>query len=35
MRIVMEPKPKKLPDEVRDALCLKHYSIHTENADVD
>jgi hypothetical protein len=34
-RIVMEPKPKKLPDEVRDALCLKHYSIHTENADVD
>ena len=26
----MEPKPKKLLDQVRDALRLKHHSIHTE-----
>jgi integrase len=28
----MEPKPKKLLDQVRDAIRLKHYSIRTEQA---
>ena len=28
----MEPRPKKLLDQVRDALRLKHYSIRTEQA---
>jgi hypothetical protein len=31
----MEPKPKKLLDQVRDALRLKHYSIRTENSYVN
>lgn len=31
----MESKPKKLLDQVRDAIRLKHYSIRTENAYVD
>lgn len=31
----MEPPPKKLLDQVRDALHLKHYSIRTENSYVD
>jgi hypothetical protein len=31
----MEPRPKKLLDQVRDALRLKHYSIRTENSYVD
>lgn len=31
----MEPTPKKLLDQVRDALHLKHYSIRTENSYVD
>jgi site-specific recombinase XerD len=31
----MEPAPKKLLDQVRDALRLKHYSIRTENSYVD
>jgi hypothetical protein len=30
----MEPKPKKLLDQVRDAIRLKHYSIRTEQAYV-
>lgn len=34
-RIVMEPKPKKLQDQVQDTLRLKHYSIRTENTYVD
>jgi len=32
---MMEQKPRKLSDQVRDALRLKHYSIRTENAYVD
>ena len=28
----MEKRPKKLLDQVRDALRVKHYSIHTEAA---
>ena len=32
---MMETKPKKLLDQVRDALRLKHYSIRTENSYVD
>ena len=28
----MEPRPKKLLDQVRDAIRLKHYSIRTEQA---
>ncbi len=31
----MEPKPKKLLDQLRDAIRLKHYSIRTENSYVD
>jgi len=31
----MEPKPKRLLDQVRDALRLKHYSIRTENSYVN
>lgn len=31
----MEPKPRKLLDQVRDALHLKHYSIRTEQAYVN
>ena len=31
----MEPKPKKLLDQVRDTIRLKHYSIRTENSYVD
>lgn len=31
----MEPKPKKLLDQVRDAIRLKHYSIRTEQAYVN
>ena len=31
----MEPAPKKLLDQVRDTLRLKHYSIRTEEAYVD
>ena len=31
----MEPKPKKLLDQVRDTIRLKHYSIHTEEAYVN
>ncbi len=30
----MKPRPKKLLDQVRDALRLKHYSIRTENSYV-
>ena len=30
----MEPTPKKLLDQVRDAIRLKHYSIRTEQAYV-
>ncbi len=30
-----EAKPKKLLDQVRDALRLKHYSIRTENSYVN
>jgi site-specific recombinase XerD len=30
----MEPRPKKLLDHVRDAIRLKHYSRHTEQAYV-
>jgi integron integrase len=30
----MEPRPKKLLDHVRDAIRLKHYSLHTEHAYV-
>ena len=28
----MEPRPKKLLDQVRDAIRLKHYSIRTKQA---
>jgi len=31
----MEPAPKKLLNQVRDTLRLKHYSIRTENSYVD
>ncbi len=31
----MEPRPKRLLDQVRDALRLKHYSIRTEDSYVD
>lgn len=31
----MEPRPKKLLDQVRDAIRLKHYSIRTENSYAD
>jgi len=31
----MEPEPRKLLDQVRDALRLKHYSIRTEQAYVN
>jgi hypothetical protein len=31
----MEPTPKKLLDQVRDAIRLKHYSIRTEEAYVN
>ena len=31
----MEPTPKRLLDQVREAIRLKHYSIRTENAHVD
>jgi hypothetical protein len=31
----MEPAPKKLLDQVRDAIRLKHYSIRTEEAYVN
>jgi integron integrase len=31
---MMEPRPKKLLDHVRDAIRLKHYSLHTEQACV-
>ena len=31
----MEPAPKKLLDQVRDAIRLKHYSIRTEQAYVN
>ena len=31
----MEPRPKKLLDQVRDALRLKHYSIRTEDSYVN
>ena len=31
----MEPTPKKLFDQVRDAIRLKHYSIRTEQAYVN
>jgi hypothetical protein len=30
----MEPKPKKLLDQVRDAIRLKHYSDRTEESYV-
>jgi len=30
----MEQRPKKLLDQVRDAIRLKHYSIRTEEAHV-
>jgi Phage integrase, N-terminal SAM-like domain len=30
----MEPKPKKLLDQVRDAIRLKHYSYRTEESYV-
>jgi hypothetical protein len=29
----MEQRPKKLLDHVRDAIRLKDYSLHTEQAD--
>jgi hypothetical protein len=31
----MKPRPKKLLDQVRDAIRLKHYSIRTEEAYVN
>lgn len=31
----MEPAPKKLLDQVRDAIRLKHYSIRTEDSYVN
>jgi len=31
----MEPTPKRLLDQVREAIHSKHYSIRTENAYVD
>jgi hypothetical protein len=31
---IMEPKPKKLLDQSRDALRLKHYSDRTEESYV-
>ena len=31
----MEPTPKRLLDQLRAAIRLKHYSIRTENAYVD
>lgn len=31
----LEPRPKKLLDQMREALQLQHYSIRTENAYVD
>jgi len=31
----MEQRPKKLLDQVRDAIQLKHYSIRTEESYVD
>ncbi|MBM4431323.1 MAG: integron integrase, partial [Chloroflexi bacterium] len=31
----MEPAPKKLLDQVRDALRLKHYCVRTETSYVD
>lgn len=31
----MEPRPKKLLDQMRDATLRKHYSLRTENAYVD
>jgi len=31
----MEQRPKKLLDQVRDVIRLKHYSIRTEQAYVD
>jgi hypothetical protein len=30
----MEQRPKKLLDQVRDAIRLKHYSLHTEESYV-
>jgi hypothetical protein len=30
----MEPRPKTRLDHVRDAIRLKHYSLHTEHASV-
>jgi hypothetical protein len=30
----MEQRPKKLLDQVRDAIRLKHYSLHTEQSYV-
>lgn len=30
----LEPRPKKLLDQVRDVIRLKHYSIRTEEAYV-
>jgi integrase len=31
----MKPRPKKLLDQVRDAIRLKHYSIRTEEAYIN
>jgi hypothetical protein len=31
----MKPRPKKLLDQVRDAIRLKHYSIRTEDSYVN
>ena len=32
---MLEPAPKRLLDQVREAIRVKHYSIRTENAYVD
>ena len=35
MTVKYDPRLRGLLDQVRDALCLKHYSIHTEEAYVN
>jgi Phage integrase, N-terminal SAM-like domain len=31
----IEPQPRKLLDQVRDVMCLKHHSYRTEQSYVD
>ena len=33
--VTYEKPPKKLPDQMHDALKTKHYSVHTESSYVD